>query len=92
MHVPVFARYSIIYSRRGWETLVRDVLGKNFYFNDTRRSSCATLQDLATHTMGIPPHEFLRMRKNFNLQLLERYLIQHSIYDFNFIPLNIPFL
>ena len=48
-----------------WDTTVREVLGGNFYFWDSFRTSQATLRDLAAHTLAIPRADFIAWSDNY---------------------------
>lgn len=55
-----------------WHTPVRNVLGDEFYFNDTLRTNETTLGDLASHSLGIPSHNYVRLAILERKELMQR--------------------
>lgn len=55
-----------------WNTPVRRILGEDFYFNDTLRTNQTTLGDLASHSLGIPSHNYVRLSILKRKELIER--------------------
>ncbi len=54
-----------------WDARVRDVLGEEFHFWDGVRTCRVTLRDLAAHTLGLRPHDFVRLQGPTREQIVQ---------------------
>lgn len=57
---------------RKWTDKVTPYLGKEFHFSDDLRTTLATLQDLASHRMGVPDYAAVRLQDKFDRNMLAK--------------------